>query len=85
MKYKVEYSKQVLKFLSKHTELTARFMLKVSLMVNWEFEKLDIKPYEWEEKAYRLRIWKYRFLYKKYENKILIYFYDADSRWDIYK
>jgi mRNA-degrading endonuclease RelE of RelBE toxin-antitoxin system len=32
-----------------------------------------------------LRIWKYRFLYEIIEDKILIYFYDADSRWDVYK
>jgi mRNA interferase RelE/StbE len=46
---------------------------------------LDIRRLQWTKDEYRLRIWKYRFLYKVYESRIYIYFYDADSRGDIYK
>jgi mRNA-degrading endonuclease RelE of RelBE toxin-antitoxin system len=30
-------------------------------------------------------VWKYRFLYEIVQEKVFIYFYDADSRGDIYK
>ncbi|MFA5916767.1 MAG: hypothetical protein WC850_00850 [Candidatus Gracilibacteria bacterium] len=46
---------------------------------------LDIKPLKGKNNHYRLRIGKYRFLYEIIENKILIYFYNADSRGDVYK
>ncbi len=37
------------------------------------------------EDDYRLRIGKYRFLYHVMDQKVLIFFYDAGSRGDIYK
>ncbi len=46
---------------------------------------LDIKILIWLPNTYILRIWKYRFLYEIIEDKIIINFFDAGSRWDIYK
>ena len=36
-------------------------------------------------KIYRLRLWKYRILFEKSEDKLIILVIDVGSRWDIYK
>ena len=46
---------------------------------------LDIKKLKWFENRYRLRIWKYRVLFEKYEDKLIILVIDIGSRWDVYK
>jgi mRNA interferase RelE/StbE len=46
---------------------------------------LDIKLLKGIKDNFRLRVWKYRFLFRKDAIKIVIYFYDADTRGDIYK
>jgi len=48
-------------------------------------KKLDIKKLKWYENKYRLRVWKYRILFEKYEDKLIILVIDIWSRWDIYK
>jgi mRNA interferase RelE/StbE len=45
----------------------------------------DIKKLQGVENQYRLRIGKYRFLFTLIKEKIIVYFYDLDSRGDIYK
>jgi len=40
---------------------------------------------KWYTESYRLRIWKYRFIYEIIEDKLIITFTDWDNRWDIYK
>ena len=49
------------------------------------FWDLDIKKLKWYENRYRLRIWKYRVLFEKYEDKLIILVIDIGSRWDVYK
>lgn len=84
--YNVNFSKKVDKFLEKHQEITRRLFEKLLILSQNPYENnLDSIPYEWYKNHFRLRIWKYRFLYEIIEDKILIYFYDADTRWDIYK
>ena len=85
--YVVRYNKSVLKFLSKHDDIEIRFFEKLKMMRKNPFDlSLDIKPLQWEEKwAWRLRIWKYRFKYVVIDMEIVIYFFEADNRWDIYK
>jgi mRNA interferase RelE/StbE len=46
---------------------------------------LDIKKLKNKKNHYRLRIGKYRILFEIIKNEILIYFYNADSRGDVYK
>ena len=46
---------------------------------------LDIKKLKWYENRYRLRVWKYRILFEKYEDKLVILVIDIWSRWDVYK
>lgn len=85
-RYRIEYNKTVLKFLKKHQELHVRFFDKIQMLQNNPFDPaLDIKTLQWEEKgSLRLRIGKYRFKYTIIEDQIIIYFYDADSRGDVY-
>lgn len=84
--YKVETSKIVDKFLEKHRDLVIRYINCIDIISISPYQNhLDIKPLKWKNNHFRLRIWKYRFLYEIIENKILIYFYEADSRWDVYK
>jgi len=77
-----------MKFLAKHPDIQLRFFEKLKIMkVNpYDSTLLDIKSLQGTEKwAWRLRVWSYRFKYIVIDHDILIYFYDADSRWDIYK
>lgn len=84
--YEIKTWKIVDKFLEKHLDIAKKFILSLEIIKESPFENnLDIKPIKWMKNHFRLRIWKYRFLYEVIENQILIYFYDADSRWDIYK
>ena len=84
--YKLKTHKNVNKFLLKHKEISEKFFEIIEELVKNPFENnLQIKKLLWEEKKYRLRIWKYRFLYEIIDKEILIYFYKADSRWSIYK
>jgi len=84
--FDIQTSKKVDKFLDKNRNIAIKYIeaieiLKISPFYNF----LDIKKLKWKEEKYRLRIWKYRFLYEIIEDKILIYFYDAGGRWNIYK
>lgn len=83
--YKIQTSKEVDKFLDKHRDIAKRFVIILEIMKKSPYNNnLDIKQLKWNKNHYRLRISKYRFLFEIIEDKILIYFYDADSRWDIY-
>lgn len=84
MRYKIELSKKVKKFLANHDLISRQFYDKIFYLANNDSKNLDIKKLSWEVHKYRLRIWKYRFLYEIIDEKILIFFYDANSRWDIY-
>ena len=86
--YKVVLEKKVQKFLEKHKWQTIIHDFTQSLMI------LTLRPYKNDldikkiinlPNTYRLRLWKYRFLYEILENKIIITFFDAWSRWDVYK
>ena len=86
MSYNLELNKNVKKFLAKHEDIARIFFQKIKILQNNpSSNNLDIKSLKWKKNHYRLRIWKYRFLYEIIENEILIYFYEADTRWDIYK
>lgn len=84
MKYKIELNKKVKKFLANHELVARQFYDKIYYLVDNNLQNIDIKKLSWQDNKYRLRIWKYRFLYEIIDDKILIFFYDANSRWDIY-
>lgn len=84
--YEIKVSKIVDKFLEKHRDIAIHFVEKLEILQTNPFDHhLDVKSLKWKKNHFRLRIWKYRFLYEIIEDRILIYFYDADSRGDIYK
>lgn len=86
--YKIILEKQVQKFLEKHKweNIILSFLENLKILAEFPFENnLDIVPMVWLENSYRLRIWKYRFLYRIENEEICIYFFKASSRWDVYK
>ncbi|MEI7510841.1 MAG: type II toxin-antitoxin system RelE/ParE family toxin [Candidatus Peregrinibacteria bacterium] len=86
MKYQIEVSKEVKKFLKKHPEVIFRFFRITNFLEDDPYSPLvDIKNLQGEENKYRFRIGKYRFLYEVEDQVLLIYIYDADSRGSIYK
>jgi mRNA interferase RelE/StbE len=85
--YQLKLSKEVDKFLDKHRDIWKRLDEKMPQIQENPHHPVwvDIKPYIWYPNNYRLRIGKYRFLYEVIDDEILVYFYDADSRGDIYR
>lgn len=86
--YNIRIEKWVQNFLRKHKweKIITHFYdaLKI-LQQSPVFNILDISPLKWYKNKYRLRIWKYRFLYEIDNYEITIVFFDAGSRGDIYK
>lgn len=87
IKYDIRTSKKVIKFLRKHPDIALIFQEKLIIMridpldTNLDVTKMVNDPMN----SYRLRITKYRFLFLINESEVFIYFYDADSRGNIYK
>ncbi len=85
--YNINITKNVIKFLSKHKweKIISSFEKGLIILKNNPYRNtLDIKSLKWYNKFYRLRIWKYRFIYEIIDNKLIISFVEADTRWDIY-
>lgn len=85
--YKLKLSKEVDKFLDKHRDIWKRLDEKMLQIRENPHHPIwvDVKPYTGYPNNYRLRIGKYRFLYEVIDDQVLVYFYDADSRGDIYR
>lgn len=86
--YKIVLEKSVQKFLKKHRTEPVKevFSEAISLLALDAYENnLDIKILEWLPNSYRLRIGKYRFLYEILDDVLVISFFDAGTRWAIYK
>ena len=86
MTYEVKASKQVRKFLlSCQKNIADKFYQKAKILAQDPYGKnLDVRILQGQKENRRLRIGKYRFLYTMHKDQILIYFYEADSRGDIY-
>ena len=89
MNYKLEYHRDVVKFFKKHKEKKLLLSFKNAtdeIKKNpRQCENCDVKKMQGMENDYRLRIGKYRFLYQVIDEKILVFFYSANSRGAIYK
>ena len=86
--YKILLEKKVQKFLQKQKwqPIISQFEKALTELSLDPYENnLDIKIIIWLPHSYRLRIGKYRFLYEIIDDKVIINFFDADSRWEIYK
>lgn len=88
--YSILLSKQVQKFLDLlPDDYIISFKEKVRILTENPYSKennLDIVPLIGKPKGFfRIRIGEYRFLYEIRKTEILIYFYKADKRGDVYK
>ena len=86
--YSYKFDKRVAKFLEKREiNFLKLFENKIEkICINPYDKSLDIQKYtaNWDN-HFRFRLGKYRFLYYIMNDELVIYFYDADSRGDIYK
>jgi len=87
VKYTILFSKSVKKFLSKMDKPFRENCYKcIEIISENPFENnLDIKPLTNIPNSFRLRLGKFRILYEIDRNQILIFFFKADSRGDVYK
>lgn len=86
--YKILFERRVQKFLEKQKgqKIISQLETSLHILATSPYENnLDISILAGTQNCYRLRIGKYRFLYEIIEEKIIITFYDAGSRGDIYK
>lgn len=85
--YKIIYSKSSEKFIKSHKKeglLFLKAFSEISYDIN-NIKKYDIKRLVNNKVLYRLRINKYRAIFKINENEIYIFVFDIDSRGSIYK
>ena len=87
--YKIKYSKGAEKFIKKHKIEGIRF-IKAFMEISHDKNKIkeyDVCRYYNSEynDIFRLRIGKFRAIFRIIEDEILIFVLDIDSRGDIYK
>lgn len=86
--YSLDYHKKVIKFLAKQDLKFREKILSIfdEIAINPYNSEYDIKPYKTTtNNHFRLRVGKYRFIYKIDADEIIIYVSDANSRGDVYK
>ncbi len=85
--YRYVLAKAVKKFLKKRSKkFLLNFQEKIHILKKDPFDsQLDVVRLLGKERKYRLRIGKYRLLFEIIHDEILIYFYQVDSRGDVYK
>lgn len=89
MTYELRLSKPASKFLEKHPKEKQKF-IKIFKEITTDYEKAvnqyDIKQMKGTtSETYRLRIGKYRAIYRLYNDILIIFVLDIGSRGDIYK
>ncbi len=90
MSYKIIYHKKAEKFLSANKKIAVKFMKafdEISHIDKWQIKAYDIKTFHTGKytDAYRLRIGKYRAIFRVIDDKLVVYILDIGSRGDIYK
>lgn len=85
--YKIVFKKSAAKeFLSLPDKIKKEIEENLTILSIWRTNLLDIKILQpKEEKRYRLRVWKYRVIYKIYKEQLIISIIKIWSRWDIYR
>ncbi len=85
--YQIILEKQVQKFLEKHRgqQLVHQFQKALKFLTLSPYQNtLDIKRIVNLPYVYRLRIWEYRFIYEIIDQTIVIDFFYAGARGDVY-
>ena len=89
MSYELRISKPALKFLEKHPVEKKKFLeifKEMSTDYDNAINKYDIKQMQGvSAETYRLRLGKYRAIYRLYNDVLVIFVLDIGSRGDIYK
>ena len=84
--YKIIFEKKANKHLA---QLDKSYQVKILKLMknlqNWDITSLDLKKLKWNKNLRRLRVWKYRILFEKYDDKLIILVIDIGSRGDVYK
>lgn len=85
--YRIELSKSVQKFLRTHRDIAPVFFECAHQLSQDPLRKdLDIKRMMGTPRNhYRLRIFKYRFIYEILAETITVYFFEAGNRGDVYR
>jgi len=85
--YKIRLKKQAVKeFATLQENIRNNIEEKLILLSIWREKELDIKLLTpKKDKRFRLRVWKYRIVYKNDHNVLIIYVLKIWTRWDIYK
>lgn len=87
--YKIKYSKSAEKFIKKHKIEGIRFIKAFNEIAQdkRQIKEYDIRRYNNSNynDIFRLRIGKYRAIFRIIEDEILIFVFDIDGRGDIYK
>ncbi|BCD62059.1 mRNA interferase RelE/StbE [Nitratiruptor sp. YY08-26] len=85
--YKIKYSKQVIKFLQKQKKEIVQKIISIfdELKHETDFDRFDIRELKSFQNVYRLRIGKYRIIFRVLKEELIIEVIKAGSRGDIYK
>lgn len=85
--YKIVFKKSAAKeFLAIPSKYQEEIEENLTILSVWRTDLLDIKILQpKEEKRYRLRVWKYRVIYKIEKEELIISVIKIWARWDIYK
>lgn len=85
--YKIVFKKSATKeFLSIPSKYQEEIEENLTILSIWRTDLLDIKILQpKDEKRYRLRVGKYRIIYKSEKERLVISVIKIWSRWDVYK
>ena len=87
-KYQLIFSKKFdksVKYVPKYLHAQIALNLEKLKSFYTAVKELDIKKLKWNKNLRRLRVWKYRILFEKYDDKLIILVIDIGSRGDVYK
>ncbi len=85
-RYKLELSRSSKKFLQKNDRVTRERIINViHALTENPFSYPGMIKLSGFDDTYRVRVGKYRLIYQIYDERLLIFVQDIDSRGDIYK